>query len=397
MSLDTTLQDLADRLHKPLVVLDIDLRVMAVSVHETDLDRMRLSLLFAGKALALTDEMTKRYRLTTATGPVYVPGHDDEVARIVVPLRSRKRLFGYLYGWIDNPGAEGISKIEQRELSEAAPELGQQLSLRLAELHHGMEHSRHLLTGLLGDSSADRSRCAFRLLDEARIDHGEQYSVLVYCTPDKQSVSATGMAVEATLDFVTRSTTVKIAGAVVGSEGILVFPRRVDPDRLSAIMARPGLEPVRAGIGSTVDSLDRAAESYRRARLAWRAARSDPARYGRVAYWDGLGVDRLLLRLPLDELTADDLPAGVGRLLAAPAAGELAVTLESYLTAGGDVQETARRLGIHRSTLYSRLHRIREVTGCDIADGVIRTDLHTGLRVARLSGLHPGPAPAENA
>ncbi|MGW1737900.1 PucR family transcriptional regulator [Nocardia sp. NPDC001965] len=396
MSLDTTLQDLADRLHKPLVVLDIDRRVMAVSVHETDLDRMRLSLLFAGRALALTDEMTKRYRLSSATGPVYVPGHNDEVARIVVPLRSRKRLFGYLYGWVDTPGSAGISDEEQREFIDAAPELGRQLALRLAELQHGMEHSRHLLTGLLGDSDADRSRCAFRLLDEGRIDHGEQYSVLVYRTPDTQSVSETGMAVEATLDFVTRSTTVKIVGAVVGSEGILVFPRRVDPDRLSAIMARSGLEPVRAGIGSTVDSLDRAVVSYRRARLAWQATRADPARYGRIAYWDGLGADRLLLRLPLDELTVDDLPAGVGRLLAAPAAAESADTLESYLAAGGDVQETARRLGIHRSTLYSRLHRIREVTDCDITDGVVRSDLHTGLRVARLAGLLPAASSSES-
>ncbi|NUS95419.1 MAG: hypothetical protein HOQ36_23885, partial [Nocardia sp.] len=192
MSLDTTLQDLADRLHKPLVVLDIDLRVMAVSVHETDLDRMRLSLLFAGRALALTDEVTKRYRLSSATGPVYVPGHNDEVARIVVPLRSRKRLFGYLYGWVATPGCAGISEEEQREFIDAAPELGRQLALRLAELQHGMEHSRHLLTGLLGDSDADRSRCAFRLLDEGRIDHGEQYSVLIYRTPDTQSVSETG-------------------------------------------------------------------------------------------------------------------------------------------------------------------------------------------------------------
>ena len=42
---------------------------------------------------------------------------------------------------------------------------------------------------------------------------------------------------------------------------------------------------------------------------------------------------------------------------------------------------------IHRSTLYYRLDRIRELTGRDLRDGRTRRELHTGIRIAQLAGL----------
>lgn len=57
------------------------------------------------------------------------------------------------------------------------------------------------------------------------------------------------------------------------------------------------------------------------------------------------------------------------------------------LDAGGDARASAVALGIHRSTLYYRLTRIRATAGVDLGDGIARRDLHTGLRAARLAGL----------
>ena len=65
----------------------------------------------------------------------------------------------------------------------------------------------------------------------------------------------------------------------------------------------------------------------------------------------------------------------------------LARTLDAYLNAGGDAQAPARTLMIHRSTLYYRLDRIRELTGSDLHDGRTRRELHTGIRIAQLAGL----------
>ncbi len=77
----------------------------------------------------------------------------------------------------------------------------------------------------------------------------------------------------------------------------------------------------------------------------------------------------------------------MGRLIAPASGPDLPATVEAYLDCGADGQETARHLRIHRSTLYYRLDRVREVAGVDLRDGAVRRELHTGLRVARLAGL----------
>ena len=68
-------------------------------------------------------------------------------------------------------------------------------------------------------------------------------------------------------------------------------------------------------------------------------------------------------------------------LLARP---DLAATAATYLDHAGNVQRAATELGIHRQTLYYRLHRIEELTGFDLADGRDRLTLHLALTLAPL-------------
>ncbi|MFF4777149.1 PucR family transcriptional regulator [Microtetraspora fusca] len=386
MSLDDTLQDLADRLGTPLVVLDLDLKVAAYSIHDTDARRSRLARLLAGSLAPLTEALVRAHRLRAVAHPVRVPADSQCDARVVMPLRHEQHLLGYVYCVDDRPGGETPADA-MRALEAAGPEIGMLLALRLSDLRRSVDHARSLLSALLGDAPDERERAAESLLREGLIEDVEHYSVLVCRAPEPYPRSVTRLAVEATLEFTTRSTTVKIVGAVLGVEGVVLFPRPVNPARLDRVLASPGLEHVTAGAGGVKRSLTEAVESYHEARIAYRASRADPRRYGRRVFWDDLGLDRLLLQLPLDRLTSGHLPAGVRRLLASPHKAELVSTLQSYLDSGGEIQRTARRLNIHRSTLYYRLDRIREVTGCDISDGAVRLDLHAGLRIARLAGL----------
>jgi hypothetical protein len=379
MSLDDTVQDLADRLHLALVVLDLDLKIAAYSLHDTDARRARLARLLAGTS-PLTDATVATHRLRTAAHPVRLP--DDG---IVLPLRHEKRLLGYLHLVDDHPGADLAA------LESAAPEIGMLLALRLAEQRHGVEHSKTLLSALLHGAPDERRRAADTLVRENLIEDVEHYAVLVHEAPEGVPRAVTRLAVDATLEFTHRATTVKIVGAVLGAQGVVLFPRPINPARLDQVLSRPGLEPIRTGVGSPKPTLTAAVDSYHEARTACRAATSDPTHYGRRVYWDDLGADRLLLQLPLDRLTPAQLPTGVQRLLSTPQGPELIATLAGYLDNGGEIQKTARHLNIHRSTLYYRLDRIRELTGCDISDGATRLDLHVGLRVARLAGLWPAP------
>jgi len=112
----------------------------------------------------------------------------------------------------------------------------------------------------------------------------------------------------------------------------------------------------------------------------------DPAHAG-VALWDELGLDRMLLQLPLADLAVGDLPVSLQRLLTAQSGPDLAQTLEAYLDYGCDAQRTAQQLHVHRSTLYYRLDRVRAIAEVDLSDGAVRRELHTALRIATLAGL----------
>ncbi|MDF5754600.1 helix-turn-helix domain-containing protein [Spongiactinospora sp. TRM90649] len=384
MSLDETVQELADRLGVALVVLDHDLKVAAFSVHDTDARLARLARLLAGSAAPVTESLVREHRLRQAEHGVRVSRPGGEL--VVLPLRHEQHLIGYVY-YVEDRATPRPGDLEA--LESAAPEIGVLLALRISDRRHGEENSRQLLAELLGESPAARSKAAETLVRDNFIEDVEHYAVLVLRAPESSSKSLTRLAVEATLEFTRRSTTVKIVGAVLGAEGIVLFPRPVNHDRLERALAGPGLEAVVAGVGSVKPSLTEAVDSYHEARLAHRASSLDPSRYGKRVFWDDLGLDRLFLQLPLDRLTPSQFPAGVRRLLDAPHGAELAATLEGYLDSGGEIQGAARRLSIHRSTLYYRLDRIRELTGCDITDGSIRLELHAGLRIARLTGLWP--------
>jgi sugar diacid utilization regulator len=59
---------------------------------------------------------------------------------------------------------------------------------------------------------------------------------------------------------------------------------------------------------------------------------------------------------------------------------DLVQTLSQYLDCGGNYDDTAATLLIHRSTLRYRLQRIRDITGLDLADVDTRLNLHVATR-----------------
>lgn len=63
---------------------------------------------------------------------------------------------------------------------------------------------------------------------------------------------------------------------------------------------------------------------------------------------------------------------------------EMVRTLSTYLDCGGNYDETAAGMSIHRSTLRYRLQRIREVSGFDLGDVDHRLNLHVATRAWNL-------------
>jgi DNA-binding PucR family transcriptional regulator len=95
---------------------------------------------------------------------------------------------------------------------------------------------------------------------------------------------------------------------------------------------------------------------------------------GPVARWEELGAYRLLRDVAAPDPVIDTLADSP----------ELLHTLEVFLDHAGTVARAAEALHIHRQTLYYRLSRIEELTGCELADGQSRLLLHMSVKLARL-------------
>jgi DNA-binding PucR family transcriptional regulator len=65
---------------------------------------------------------------------------------------------------------------------------------------------------------------------------------------------------------------------------------------------------------------------------------------------------------------------------------ELVRSLATYLDCGGNYDQTAQVLMIHRSTLRYRLHRIRDLTERDLSDVDTRFNMHVATRAWSILG-----------
>jgi DNA-binding PucR family transcriptional regulator len=104
--------------------------------------------------------------------------------------------------------------------------------------------------------------------------------------------------------------------------------------------------------------------------------------------WSDLGVYRILVHLPLDELPEDAIPPTLLALLGNPNGREIIRSVEVYLDHAGDAKAAVEALKVHRTTLYYRLGRFSELTGLDLSDGGDRLAIHVGLKLARLAGSY---------
>jgi DNA-binding PucR family transcriptional regulator len=97
---------------------------------------------------------------------------------------------------------------------------------------------------------------------------------------------------------------------------------------------------------------------------------------------DDLGAYRALFAMP----DPTDVEAIDPRVAALHRDGEVVLldTVEVYLDGGASAARAAERLHIHRGTLYYRLRRFADLTGCDLEDGADRVLVHLALKAARL-------------
>ncbi|MDT5288420.1 MAG: hypothetical protein QOF88_3309 [Mycobacterium sp.] len=166
---------------------------------------------------------------------------------------------------------------------------------------------------------------------------------------------------------------------------VLLTDGRPDPRALyHAISEILGRTTSVIGIGSRCAVPDDLPQSFIEARRAMNIRLRSVSPEGAVAF-DELGFYRLIDAAHGDGEVESFVREWLGTLLDYDDSknSELVMTLSDYLECGGNYDESAAALHIHRSTLRYRLARIAQLTGRDLRDVDTRFNLHAATRAWR--------------
>ncbi|MFG1707903.1 PucR family transcriptional regulator [Nonomuraea sp. M3C6] len=373
--LQRTVDELAARLDRPLLLEDRVQRVVAYSEQSGAMDDIRRDSILRRHTTPEVRQWLRAAGVHDAPGPLRTPGapHLGLLPRVCVPLRHSDELLGFLW-FID--AAPAMSSARIAEAAAAAPALA--LAMFHESLATGLASHRELeaVTGLLlGERDAAR-----QLIEAGAFPQAQAVTVQVARPRTAEPDEALRLALEQGLLALRRRLSghhplhlVRYDHAVLLTAG-----PPVSPDELHAAMP----VPVVVGIGRSRPALAEAAGSYREARHAAEVTARVPG-LGRTAEWARLGVYRMLTQLPDQELHP-----GLEGLLADAQYLPLLETLETYLDLAGSAVATSRALRLHRTSLYYRLQRVEELARTDLKDGGERLALHLSLKLARLSGRY---------
>lgn len=166
---------------------------------------------------------------------------------------------------------------------------------------------------------------------------------------------------------------------------VLLAHTDVEWEKLHTVVGRElGGSACRLGVGGRCERPRDFPRSYREARFAL-GLQAVAGQHGRSLCFDDLGVFRLLGEVAdpaslrglvtswLDALLQHDARRG----------SEYVETLAVYLECGGNHEQAAKTLIVHRSTLKYRLRRIHEISGHDLADHDTRFHLELAARAWR--------------
>ena len=378
--LQEELDALAVRLGRSLTVDGVDGELVAHSTQWDDADQARIASILLRHVSPERRAWEERHVGPDPTGPVAVPANPElgMSARLCVPLRRDGRTIGFLW-MLHTDGA--LAADEEPTLRRGADVLAA------------------LLDAPVRAPGREVDRLVRRLFDDGRAEAADELAAMVPGIVEGVvqlvAVVATGAA-ERVRPFrpgefsalAALSPKLRAAPCYVGScastaYALVVlhhddagYPLLAEIERAVAPCLPGGFT---LGIADPAPLGVRAArEARQQALAAAELAALDPA-LARPAHWASLGAYRTLLATPRPSDQAlrplDEAGASAPMLL---------TTLETFLDLAGDVQAVAGRLNLHRSSLYYRLDRIAHLAGVDLADGLVRLELHLALKARRV-------------
>lgn len=380
--LEQSVDDLADRLQRSVVVDDPTIRLIYSSRHFGDEDQQRIRAVLQHDVGGAATAHILGCGVEGWSAPGPIPAREDlgMARRWCAPLRWRGHFLGVLMVIDAEATLTGahLADIEDIGADIAA------LLYREAVPGGGLRDAA-VADALSGDAARRSSGLAALREDDTFREGGACSVSTVRVLGALDPIRVEGV-LRSVLDILSRVRTATVAYTVHGAQASILqtgpsadaaSTRNLAAAVCERVTTTVGERTV-CGIGGPRIEVGEAWKAMRDSEIAVDAATRVPE-LGKVCAHDSLGPYAVLLRLPADDLTADLLPAPLVALLQADPQGALTHTLAAYLDNAGNSPRTAQALHIHRTSLYYRLGRIRELTGVDLDDGRVRLSLQLGL------------------
>lgn len=393
-------EQLSADLDRSVLVDDASLRLLAYSPTLGSEDEVRRTAILTRETPRQIRDLHFAQGIATATQPVRTPPRPDFglASRVCVPVRCQGTLFAYL--WLIDAD-QSLTETECAAAERCAAEIGTAMYRREELEKPQRELEARLLAALLGADALAREAAAHELTASELLLAGEAVGVLAIRRTDEPDADGElGPTARArlglALDEFRRALPRRHALSTVHADHavLVVVPSerattadvaRRAQEALDASFADGGRALV--GYGEAVELRD-AHRAYEHARLALRVATALPE-HRSPAGWENLGAYRLLARAAATPDAGELIHPGLPKLFALQSKESLVQTLETYLDNGCDTKLTAEALFLHRASLYYRLQRIEAITSTSLKSGADRLALHSGLKLARLLGIHP--------
>ncbi|MGW4239704.1 PucR family transcriptional regulator [Streptomyces sp. NPDC004749] len=330
--------------------------------------------------------------------PVRSSAYQEEMLRLVAreagPVRVKARLIALARPRGDVLGVLALEDPEATADEHTMFALDHAQRLLAQELLHMRELTevelrlrRQLIDDLLeGTDETSAYARAEAVGHDLRRGH---YVVVVHWPGNATDDSFTRAVEQATATTATRPTAPTATRPLITRRGdrvVLLTEARPDDDAVHAALARELGTPGGAiGVSTRCDSPDGVPRCYQEALRALEVRQNSRQRSG-TTFFDELGLCRILG--PGNDLRELEgfVREWLGQLIDYDAGHdtELVETLSRYFDCGGNYDDAAAALTVHRSTLRYRLQRIREISDRDLADVDTRLNLQVATRVWKI-------------
>jgi PucR C-terminal helix-turn-helix domain len=374
-------EQLADWLQRSVMIDDAALRPVAVSAQTGLVDASRVEAVLQRRTSARHRQMLTERGIFKAREPVSIPAAEPgTLPRLCLPLVHRDQLLGFLW-LIDEPP---LTAAQIQRAKAAAAQASRLLRQRAARQAAEFDTYAALASTLLQAGERGRAAAARKLTDEAALAGSPPYALALirYLVVD-------GLAGG-------RDDLLRVAGdlrrRIAGGSVVLATP---GPHEMVAITTRDATGPLRdavrtlpgpplvIGTAGAAAALEAVPAELDRARYAAEVAAAVPV-FDRAADWGELGSYAVFEYLPRDQAAPERICPGITTLLT-ERTGMYEATIRAYLDCGGNAQQAAARLHIHRTTLYWRLARVTDLLAVDLSRGDDRLKLHLALKLAELT------------